>query len=205
VNPSVPPHTHPRPPHGTPARPPFAFTLTAPTGWAALRGDAPSLHDDLLALVVRTPVWAQLDPRRRRGLSQVLDTIAQVSATTGAVTTLLHLGDDTPPAHQPAGADPAVSAITLTWLRTAPILADLALARLVLGDGEPLTTGLGPGLVDRRIQTSPTGQDHITTQVAAPLPASIWIAVLTGTTTSLGSAPTMDDALLAVAASLHTT
>ena len=179
--------------------------MTAPPGWAALRGDAPSLHDDLLALVVRTPVWAHLDPRRRRGLSQVLDTIAHVSATTGAATTLLHLDPGTPPANQPAvDAEPAVSAITLTWLRTAPILADLDLARLVLGDGEPLTTGLGPGLVNRSIETSPTGEDQITTQIAAPLPASIWIAVLTGTTTSLDHAPSMDDALLAVAASLRT-
>ncbi|WP_028047830.1 hypothetical protein [Cellulomonas sp. URHE0023] len=186
---------------GEPARPPFAFTAAAPPGWETLRGDTPSLRDDLFALVARTPLWAELDTRRRRGLGSVLTSVARVSASVGAVVTLLHVGraDEIEP-----GAEPAVSAVTLTWLRTAPVLADLDLARLVVPGGQPVETGLGPGVVARSLQDGPAGAEWVTSQIAAPVPGSIWLAVLTGTTSALEHAPTMDDALLAFAASLRT-
>ena len=196
--PSAPGSRTPRTP-GVPARPPFAFTATAPVGWEALRGDAPSLRDDLVALVARSPLWPALTDRQRRGAASVLTSVARISAATGAVATLLHVGPAAP------GSDdaPEVSSITLTWLRTAPVLADLDLARLVVPRGGPVETGLGPGVLARRIEDTPTGAEQITSQIAAPLPGSIWLAVLTGTTTALVHAPAMDDALLAVARSLQ--
>lgn len=193
---------------GTPARPPFAFSATAPEGWEALRGDAPSLHDDLVAVVARSTLWGELDARQQRGVASVLGEVARVSATTGAAATLLHMGatggadDDVVTADAPP-TDPAVSSVTLTWLRTAPVLADLDLARLVLDGGEPVTTGLGPGLLARRVEPGPTGGEQVTAQLAAPLPESIWLAVLTGTTTALAHAPALEEAVLAVGRSLQ--
>lgn len=183
---------------GVPARPPFAFTAAAPPGWDALRGDAPSLRDDLVALVARSALWPTLTDRQRRGLANVLGSIAGVSAATGAVATLLRVG-----AAAPGDAEPDVSSITLSWLRTAPLLADLDLARLVVQHGEPVETGVGPGVVARRVEDTPTGAEQITSQIAAPVPGSIWLAVLTGTTSALAHAPAMDDALLAFAQSLR--
>lgn len=189
-----------RPPVGTPARPPFGFTMRAPAGWQALRGDAPSLADDLLALVARTPLWQQLDDRRRGGLGFLLHGVARASAATGACATLLHLPTAAPTSASPAGEDPEVSSISLTWLRTAPLRADLDLARLVLREGEPVTTGLGPGLVATR--SDDEAEAH-TVQVAAPVPDAIWMAVLTGTTTAATHLAAVEEAVLAVAASLE--
>ena len=187
-----------RPPAGTPARPPFAFTMRAPAGWTALRGDAVSLGDDLLALVARTPLWQALDDRRRGGLGFLLHGVARASAASGAVATLLRLPDG--PSKQ--GDEAEVSSISLTWLRTAPVRADLDLARLVLREGEPVTTGLGPGLGVTRHETTTGGGEQHTVQVAAPVPDSIWLAVLTGTTTTEQHVPALEEAVLAVAASL---
>lgn len=193
---------------GVPARPPFAFTAAAPLGWDALRGDAPSLRDDLVALVARSAVWPELTERRRRGVAEVLGAVARVSAATGAVATLLHVGpapspQPGAPGQVPDDVPPEVSSITLTWLRTAPLLADLDLARLVVQDGEPVGTGIGPGVVARRTEPTPTGAEQVTSQIAAPVPGSIWLAVLTGTTSAVEHAPAMDDALLAFAQSLR--
>lgn len=182
---------------GVPARPPFAFTVTAPPGWEAFRGDAPGLRDDLVAYVARSALWPTLTERQRRGLANVLRSLAGVSAATGAVATMLRVGAG------PADAEPDVASLSLTWLRTAPVLADLDLARLVVQDGEPVETGLGPGVLARRVEPTPTGAEQITSQVAAPLPDSIWLAVLTGTTSALEHAPAMDEALRAVALSLQ--
>ncbi|GEL98882.1 hypothetical protein [Cellulomonas terrae] len=184
---------------GVPARPPFAFTVTAPPGWEAFRGDAKGLRDDLVALVARSALWPTLTERQRLGLANVLRSVAGVSAATGAVATMLRVGGT------PVGPDalPDVASLSLTWLRTAPVLADLDLARLVVRDGEPVETGLGPGVLARRVESTPTGADQITSQVAAPLPDSIWLAVLTGTTSALEHAPAMDEALRAVALSLR--
>jgi hypothetical protein len=156
------------------------------------------LRDDLMAVVARSALWPTLTVRQRRGLANVLGSVAQVSAATGAVATLLRVG----PAAGP-DALPEVASIALTWIRTAPILADLDLARLVVENGEPVETGLGTGVVARRVETTPTGAEQITSQIAAPLPDSIWLAVLTGTTSALEHAPAMDDALRAVALSLR--
>lgn len=185
---------------GVPARPPFAFAAAAPPGWDALRGDAPSLRDDLVALVARSALWPTLTDRQRRGLANVLGSVAGVSAATGAVATLLRVGA---PGTAPGDGEPDVSSITLSWLRTAPLLADLDLARLVVQHGEPVETGVGPGVVARRVEDTPTGAEQITSQIAAPVPGSIWLAVLTGTTSALEHAPAMDDALLAFAQSLQ--
>lgn len=176
--------------------------MTAPPGWEAFRGDAPGLRDDLVALVARSALWPTLTERQRLGLANVLRSVAGVSAATGAVATMLRIGGDAP---EPVRADalPDVASLSLTWLRTAPVLADLDLAGLVVQQGEPVETGLGPGVLARRIETTPTGADQITSQIAAPLPDSIWLAVLTGTTSSLEYAPGMDDALRAVALSLQ--
>ena len=186
-----------RRPAGTPARPPFGFTLRAPAGWQALRGDTPSLADDLLALVARTPLWEQLDDRRRGGLGVVLHGIARAGAATGGCATLLHLPA---PDATPADEHPEVSSISLTWLRTAPLRADLDLARAVLSEGEPVATGLGPGLVTTRADSA-ASEGHVL-QLAAPVPGSIWLAVLTGTTTAAAYLPALEEAVLAVATSL---
>ena len=162
-----------------------------------MRGDAASLRDDLLAIVARTPAWAALDERRRRGLATTLSAVADVSGLTGAVAVLLRTGATT------GSTTPDVSTLTLSWLRTAPVLADLDLARLVVPGDDLVDTGLGPGVIARRIEDSPTGGDSITSQIAAPVPDSIWLAVLTGTATDVAHAPAMDDALLAFAASLQ--
>ncbi|KQR11796.1 hypothetical protein [Cellulomonas sp. Leaf334] len=184
---------------GVPARPPFAFTMTAPSGWEVFRGDAKGLRDDLVALVARSALWPTLTERQRLGLANVLRSVAGVSAATGAVATMLRVGtvQNTP------DALPDVASLSLTWLRTAPVLADLDLARLVVRDGEPVETGLGPGVLARRVESTPTGAEQITSQVAAPLPDSIWLAVLTGTSSALEHAPAMDEALRAVALSLR--
>lgn len=185
---------------GVPARPPFAFTVTAPPGWEAFRGDAKGLRDDLVALVARSALWPTLTERQRLGLANVLRSVAGVSAATGAVATMLRIGGADPVRPD---ALPDVASLSLTWLRTAPVLADLDLARLVVRDGEPVETGLGPGVLARRVESTPTGAEQITSQVAAPLRDSIWLAVLTGTTSALEHAPAMDDALRSVALSLR--
>lgn len=191
-----------RPTHpvGTPARPPFGFTVVAPAGWQALRGDAPSLADDLLALVARTPLWQELDDRRRGGLGHLLHGIARASAATGAVATLLRLPAGLVPAPD---EEPEVSAISLTWMRTAPVRADLDLARLVLREGDLVATGLGPGLVAVHGRTTVTGGEQHTVQVGVPVPDSVWLAVLTGTTSGVRHVPALTEAVLAVAASLQ--
>ncbi|WP_142159806.1 hypothetical protein [Cellulomonas sp. SLBN-39] len=190
--------SRPTTPVGTAARPPFGFTVRAPAGWQALRGDAPSLADDLLALVARTPLWQELDDRRRGGLGHLLHGIARASAATGAVATLLRL-----PAAAASDEEPEVSAISLTWMRTAPVRADLDLARLVLREGEPVATGLGPGLVAVHGRTTVTGGEQHTVQVGVPVPDSVWLAVLTGTTSGVRHVPALTEAVLAVAASLQ--
>ena len=184
---------------GVPARPPFAFTVTAPPRWEAFRGDAPGLRDDLVALVARSALWPTLTERQRLGLANVLRSVAGVSAATGAVATMLRVGS----APNAPDALPDVASLSLTWLRTAPVLADQDLARLVVPDGEPVETGLGAGVLARRVESTPTGAEQITAQVAAPLLESIWLAVLTGTTSAPEHAPAMDEALLAVALSLR--
>lgn len=189
-----------RPPTGTPARPPFAFTLRAPAGWQALRGDAASLGDDLLALVARSPLWQALDDRRRGGLGFLLHGVARASAASGAVATLLRLPDGVAPQ---TDEEPEVSTISLTWMRTAPVRADLDLARLVLREGDAITTGLGPGLTVTRHETTVSGGEQHTVQVAAPVPDSIWLAVLTGTTTTAQHVPALEEAVQAVATSLE--
>lgn len=185
---------------GVPARPPFSFTITAPPGWEALRGDAPSLRDDLVALVARTPLWASLTPKQREGAGTLLGGVARMAASTGAVATLLRVE------HDPAG--PVVASITLGWMRTAPLRADLDLARVVAGGGSPVETGLGPGLLSHRQE--PIGPDavNVSTQVVAPVPTSVWLAVITGSTgvTPAGvdgpAVAATDAAVLAVARSL---
>lgn len=156
------------------------------------------MRDDLVALVARTPVWAALDERRRRGAAAVLVSVARASAGSGAVVTLLRLGSA-----GDASSEPEVSAISLTWLRTAPLRADLTLARLVVQSDEPVDTGIGPGLVARRVERTVTGALSSTSQVAAPVPGSIWLAVVTGTTSAPQFADDLHDAVLTFTAGLR--
>lgn len=107
------------------------------------------------------------------------------------------------PAAAASDEEPEVSAISLTWMRTAPVRADLDLARLVLREGEPVATGLGPGLVAVHGRTTVTGGEQHTVQVGVPVPDSVWLAVLTGTTSGVRHVPALTEAVLAVAASLQ--
>jgi len=183
---------------GVPARPPFAFTLTAPPGWQVLRGEARTLRDDLVTFAARSPLWARLSDRQRRGAATLLTGLAQISAANGALATLLHLDSD--------DGELQAAAITLAWLRTAPLRADLDLARLVLGeDGDPVGTGLGPALVARTNMATFDDTQAQTTQIAAPLPDSIWLALISGTTTTPALADQTDTATLTVASALTLT
>lgn len=184
-------------PVGVPARPPFPFRMAAPAGWHALRGDAPSLRDDLLALVTRTALWDALDERRQRGTAALLTAVARTSAATGAVATLVDVDPGRP------GTVPRVAAISLTWWRTAPLRADLDLARLLIDADEQIATGLGPGLVRHIARTTPDGTEHVSAQLAAPLPDSIWLALLTASASTLEHADALAVALREVATSLH--
>jgi hypothetical protein len=172
--------------------------MAAPGGWEVLRGDARSLRDDLVALVARTALWAQLSERQREGAATLAMGAARLSASTGAVATLLRLGMDD-------AGQPAVASVSLGWLRTAPVLADLDLARLVLPDGEPVETGLGPGLLTRRDDPVPTGSRNFVRQVVAPVPQSIWLASITGATASPDQAGYVEAAVRHVARTLTVT
>ncbi|MDC7121892.1 hypothetical protein OMK64_10130 [Cellulomonas fimi] len=156
------------------------------------------MRDDLVGLVARTPLWAALDERRRRGAAAVLVSVARASAGSGALVTLLRLGSA-----GDARSEPEVSTISLTWLRTAPLRADLTLARVVVQGDATVDTGIGPGLVARRVERTVTGALSSTSQVAAPVPGSIWLAVVTGTTSAPQYADDLHDAVLAFAAGLH--
>ena len=172
--------------------------MAAPGGWEVLRGDAKSLRDDLVALVARTELWAQLTERQRQGAATLAAGAARLSASTGAVATLLRLGVDD-------AGQPAVASVSLGWLRTAPVLADLDLARLVLPGAEPVETGIGPGLLARRDDPVPTGARNLTRQVVAPVPHSIWLASITGATASPDLVGHVEAAVRHVARSLTVT
>ena len=183
---------------GVPARPPFAFTMAAPGGWEVLRGDARSLRDDLVALVARSAVWDELTERQREGAATLLTGIARISASTGAVATFLRTGLD-------SEGRPAVASVSLGWLRTAPVLADLDLARVVLPDGEPVVTGLGPGLLARHQDAVPADGHHRSRQIVAPVPDSVWLATVTGATASAELVGDVEFAVRYVARSLGVT
>lgn len=183
---------------GVPTRPPFPFTLAAPGGWEVLRGDARSLRDDLVALVARTPLWAELTERQRAGAATLATGAARMSAATGAVATLLRLAVDDE-------GVPAAAAVSLGWLRTAPVLADLDLARQILPDGEQVVTGLGPGLLARRDDDMPSGGHNLTRQVVAPVRDSVWMATVTGSTASPALVGHVEAAVRHVARSLSVT
>ena len=175
-------------------RPPFGVGLVAPDGWQVLRSAAPTLRDDLLALVARSPAWAALDERRRRGSAVLLGAVAELSAASGALATLL-------------GTDlPGVAVVTLAWRRTAPLRADLDLARLVAGvdrDAPLVETGTGPGVLVRAQRPGPAGGPWSTSQLLVPVPGSVWLATLTATALSEQAARAADEALLDVAGSLR--
>ncbi|WP_432543068.1 hypothetical protein [Kineococcus sp. SYSU DK002] len=182
-----------------PVRPPFGFSLDAPDGWEALRSAPGELHDDLLAVVTRSAVWPGLDARRRRGLANLLGLVAQAAAASGAIATFLRSA--TAP-----GGDPETGVVTVSWTRTAPLRADLDLARLVLEadrSAPEVPTGVGPGVRVDRTGTGPTGGPWSTTQLAVPVPDSVWLATFTGTALAGTSVGAVRQAVAALAGSLR--
>lgn len=153
----------------TPARPPFAFTLTAPSGWNTVRHDPRNLPDDLLHLLTGDPAGPRATPEEHRDLLDAVDRLVPALTAIGPLATFTRTGTT-------ADRRTHLDVVTLGWLRTAPVLADLDLARALLGRGRRITSGLGPAVLDAE-------HDRQHVRVAAPVPGSVWLCVVTGVTT----------------------
>jgi hypothetical protein len=165
--------------------PPFGFRIEGPDDWALLE-TAPNRWRRSVERLLDPPGGAgRLPAPARRELAGILEDLVAVAQRTGVVVCLVKLGRD-------AAGRPFYGNLTLGWYDSTPVPADLALARLVVGedgDVEDLETPAGPGLLHRSTETVPAewrglfgGATAHAAQALVPVPGTRWTALVSGTT-----------------------
>lgn len=187
-------------------RPPFAFALTAPAGWVVLPGERRALTEALVAQLRTAPGWARLPSGHRSRFLGLIGDLAAMAASAGTVANFLHLD---PHGWDPARPDhvPAVCHLSLAWMKTAPMLADLDLARLVAGEADLVETvdlPAGPGLIRGTVTEHGHGAASYSVDAYVPIPGSLWMAVLAGFTTDEAQVEFLESAVRSTAATLST-
>jgi hypothetical protein len=164
--------------------PPFGFRIEGPDDWALLE-TAPNRWRRSLERLLDPPGRAgRLPAPTRREAAGVLQDLVAVAQYSGVVLCLVKLARD-------AAGRLFYGSLTLSWYDSAPVPADLALARLVVGqaDGvEDLDTPTGPGLLHRTTETVPAdwrelfgGATAHAAQALVPVPGTWWTALVSGT------------------------
>ena len=168
--------------------PPFGFRIEGPDDWALLE-TAPNRWQRSLERLLDPPDQAgRLPAPARRELAGILEDLVAVAQRTGVVVCLVKLGRD-------AAGRLFLGNLTLGWYDSTPVPADLALARLVVGDDgdvEDFETPTGPGLLHRSTEPVPAewrelvgGATAYAAQALVPVPGTRWTALVSGTTGDL--------------------
>jgi hypothetical protein len=168
--------------------PPFGFRIEGPDGWALLE-TAPNRWRRSVERLLDPPPGGtgRLPASARRDAAAILEDLVVVAQHTGVLLCLVKLGRD-------AGGRLFYGSLTLSWYHSAPVPADLAFARLVVGqadDVEELDTPTGPALLQRTTEAvAPEWRELLggatahAAQALVPVPGTRWTALVSGTTTN---------------------
>jgi hypothetical protein len=167
--------------------PPFGFRIEGPDDWAQLETAPNRWRRSVERLLDPPGGTGRLPASARRDAAGVLEDLVAVAQHTGVLLCLVKLGRD-------AGGSLFYGSLTLSWYDSAPVPADLAFARLVVGradDVEELDTPAGPGLLHRTTEAVPPewrdlfgGADTHAAQALVPVPGTRWTALVSGTTSN---------------------
>jgi hypothetical protein len=185
--------------------PPFGFRIEGPDDWALLE-TAPNRWRRSVERLLDPGGAGRLPASARRGAAGVLEDLVAVAQHTGVVLCLVKLGRD--------GAGRLFhGSLTLGWYDSTPVPADLAFARLVIGqaDGvEELDTPTGPGLLHRTTEAVPPEWRDLfgratahAAQALLPVPGTRWTALVSGTTTDPGHSDLLANLVGRMAGSLR--
>jgi hypothetical protein len=169
--------------------PPFGFRIEGPDDWALLETAPNRWRRSVERLLDPPGRTGRLPAPVRREVAGVLEELVAVAQHTGVVLCLVKLGRD-------AAGRVFYGSLTLGWYDSHPVPADLAFARLVVGqdaDAEELDTPAGPGLLHRTTETVPAdwrelfgGATAHAAQALVPVPGTRWTALVSGTTSDPG-------------------
>ena len=167
--------------------PPFGFRIEGPDDWTLLETAPNRWRRSVERLLDPPGGTGRLAASARRDAAGVLEDLVAVAQHTGVVVCLVKLGRD-------AGGRLFYGSLTLSWYHSGPVPADLAFARLVVGqveDVEELDTPTGPGLLHHTTETVPPewrdlfgGATAHAAQALVPVPGTRWTALVSGTTSS---------------------
>jgi hypothetical protein len=186
--------------------PPFDFRIEGPDDWALLE-TAPNRWRRSVERMLDPPGGTgRLPAPARREAAGILEDLVAVAQHTGALLCLVKLGRD-------AGGRLFYGSLTLSWYDSGPVPADLAFARLVVGeagDVEELDTPTGPGLLHRATEAVPPEWRELfgdasahSAQALVPVPGTAWTALVSGTTLDPGHADLLAGLVRRMAGSLR--
>jgi hypothetical protein len=165
--------------------PPFGFHIEGPDDWTLLETAPNRWRRSVERLLDPLGGTGRLPAAARRDAAGLLGDLVAVAQHTGVVLCLVKLGRD-------ANRRLFYGSLTLGWYDSDPVPADLALARLVVGeaaDVEELDTPTGPGLLQRTTEAVPPewrdlfgGSTAHAAQALVPVPGTRWTALVSGTT-----------------------
>jgi hypothetical protein len=169
--------------------PPFGFRIEGPDDWTQLETAPNRWRRSVERLLDPPGRTGRLPASARREAAGVLEDLVAVAQHTGVVLCLVKLGRD-------AAGRVFYGSLTLGWYDSHPVPADLAFARLVVGedaDAEELDTPAGPGLLHRSTETVPAdwrelfgGATAHAAQALVPVPGTRWTALVSGTASDPG-------------------
>ena len=165
--------------------PPFGFRIEGPDDWTLLETAPNRWRRSVERLLDPPGRTGRLPASARREAVGVLEDLVAVAQHTGVVVCLVKLGRD-------GVGRLFYGSLTLSWYDSAPVPADLAFVRLVVGeveDVEELETPTGPGLLQRTTEAVPPewrdlfgGATAHAAQALVPVPGTRWTALVSGTT-----------------------
>ncbi|WGW12641.1 hypothetical protein LWF01_02405 [Saxibacter everestensis] len=186
-------------------RPPFGFQVSPQPGWQLMPPGGDELRNAAKDYIFGQ-AFGNYSTAQKASILEAIRDVGSLSKSMGAVANLIH---STP---QDSHDAVRISSIVFSWVKSAPMLADLDLAKVIIGDGdmlEEIALPVGPAMIKgevTRLGSSASGDGEIyTVQVVAPVPGSLWFAMFTGIAFSEDQVEHLEEGVRQTAATLVTT
>jgi hypothetical protein len=163
-------------------RPPFAFRIEGPDDWVLLETAQATWRGSVERLLDQHAGTPRMPASLRRRAVAVFEEVVAATRQTGVLLCLAKLAWD-------GRGQPFCGSLTLSWLDSTPVAADLAFARLVAGPAdrlEELDTPSGRALLCGEVVQAPPGElfpggRAWSSQAYVPVAGTTWIALISGT------------------------
>lgn len=186
--------------------PPFGFRIDVPPGWKVLRSDDEHLRHDVERAATDTPGWSSMRPEQQMKVRTFLTGLAVQSKEAGNALVAADAGVSKD------GGELLMGSLTLAWMRTLPLAADITLAELMAEGADEIKRFSGRHSVGilacsvsdtgAEAMAGYTGSTAYSIQAYVPTPGTAWMGVVTGTTPNQSMAGLMEAATRRMAQTL---